>query len=179
MLFDPTRHESLTTTAWDEGRARGAIEWIVRDVEARVSPKGLWPAHPLDSDHAETFHSLYFGACGVVWALRRLESQGAVTLTGDYGPTAAGPLRKGSNLCHGTGGNGYAFLKLFRRTGDAKWLDRARAFAAHGIAQTASAQETYGRLRYSLWTGDPGFAIYLWDCIRGTDRFPSLDNFFD
>jgi Lanthionine synthetase C-like protein len=29
---------------------------------------------------------------------------------------AAGPLAKGSNLCHGTGGNGYAFLKLHRRT---------------------------------------------------------------
>ena len=27
---------------------------------------------------------------------------------------AAGPLTKGSNLCHGTGGNGYAFLKLHR-----------------------------------------------------------------
>ena len=27
---------------------------------------------------------------------------------------AAGPLAKGSNLCHGTGGNGYAFLKLHR-----------------------------------------------------------------
>ena len=25
----------------------------------------------------------------------------------------AGPLTKGSNLCHGTGGNGYAFLKLY------------------------------------------------------------------
>ena len=32
---------------------------------------------------------------------------------------AAGPLAKGSNLCHGTGGNGYAFLKLYRRTKDA------------------------------------------------------------
>ena len=35
---------------------------------------------------------------------------------------AAGPLGKGPGLCHGTAGNGYAFLKLYRRTGDAKWL---------------------------------------------------------
>jgi hypothetical protein len=35
---------------------------------------------------------------------------------------AAGPLTKGSNLCHGTGGNGYAFLKLYRRTNDPIWL---------------------------------------------------------
>src|SRR5262244_1584943 len=41
---------------------------------------------------------------------------------------AAGPLAKGSNLCHGTGGNGYAFLKLYRRTKDPMWLERARAF---------------------------------------------------
>ena len=41
----------------------------------------------------------------------------------------AGPLTKGSNLCHGTGGNGYAFLKLYRRTKDPIWLDRARQFA--------------------------------------------------
>jgi Lanthionine synthetase C-like protein len=38
---------------------------------------------------------------------------------------ATGPLAKGSNLCHGTGGNGYAFLKLYRRTTEVKWLERA------------------------------------------------------
>ncbi len=41
----------------------------------------------------------------------------------------AGPLAKGAGLCHGTAGNGYAFLKLFERTGDELWLERARAFA--------------------------------------------------
>ena len=90
----------------------------------------------------------------------------------------AGPLTKGSNLCHGTGGNGYAFLKLYRRTGDAKWLERARAFAMHGISQTEADAERYGQMRYSLWTGDPGFAIYLWGCIHGAAAFPSLDVFF-
>ena len=34
----------------------------------------------------------------------------------------AGPLRKGANLCHGTAGNGYAFLALLERTGDERWL---------------------------------------------------------
>jgi hypothetical protein len=90
----------------------------------------------------------------------------------------AGPLAKGSNLCHGTGGNGYAFLKLHARTGDPRWLARARAFAMHGIAQTQAHAERYGRMRYSLWTGDLGFAIYLRDCIRGHGTFPTLDAFF-
>jgi Lanthionine synthetase C-like protein len=43
----------------------------------------------------------------------------------------AGPLVKGGGLCHGTAGNGFAFLKLFRRTKDEIWLDRARRFAMH------------------------------------------------
>lgn len=90
----------------------------------------------------------------------------------------AGPLNKGSNLCHGTGGNGYAFLKLYERTGDERWLERARAFAMHGIRQTAQDERQYGQQRYSLWTGDPGFAIYLWDCIRAKAAFPTLDVFF-
>jgi hypothetical protein len=90
---------------------------------------------------------------------------------------AAGPLKKGSNLCHGTGGNGYAFLKLFGRTGDTRWLRRARAFAMHGIRQTEAHGAQYGQLRYSLWTGDPGFAVFVWDCVRGEAAFPTLEVF--
>jgi hypothetical protein len=90
----------------------------------------------------------------------------------------AGPLRKGANLCHGTGGNGYAFLKLYRRTGRERWLHRARAFAMHGIAQIEAQALAHARMRYSLWTGDLGFAIYLWDCLRGGAAFPTLDVFY-
>jgi lantibiotic modifying enzyme len=89
----------------------------------------------------------------------------------------AGPLIKGSNLCHGTAGNGYAFLKLYRRTGDAKWLQRARAFAMHAIEQSERHAREYGQRRYSLWTGDLGLAVYLWDCINGDGKFPTMDVF--
>jgi hypothetical protein len=88
----------------------------------------------------------------------------------------AGPLKKGSNFCHGTGGNAYAFLKLYRRTRDRRWLHRARAFAMTGIAQWRAARAEYGRDRYSLWTGDPGFAVCLWSCITGDPQFPGLDS---
>jgi lantibiotic modifying enzyme len=91
---------------------------------------------------------------------------------------AAGPLVKGANLCHGTGGNGYAFLKLFQRTNDERWLDRARAFAMHGILQCERDAVRFGQMHHSLWTGDLGFAIYLWDCIGGRAAFPCLDVFF-
>jgi hypothetical protein len=90
----------------------------------------------------------------------------------------AGPLRKGANLCHGTAGNGYAFLKLYERTGDALWLDRARAFAMHAIAQVQAEARAVGRMRYSLWTGDPGVAVYLLDCIEATPHFPTLDVYY-
>jgi hypothetical protein len=399
MLFSPERHEPLRADAWDEGRAREAIERIVRDTEARFTPEGLWPMHPSDASNPDPQYLLYWGASGVIWALHHLRDRGAARLARDYAPVVpgliaanraamgrpadagfaaylmgdtgirllehrlqpsaaiadelarlcgghlddstlelmwgtpgtmlaalfmhertgeqrwaeiyrdtarrlwsqlewsedfgchfwtqqlygqrstyidavhgfvatavplihgrhllddaewnawrdciantvqrtadregaqanwrprlfplpdasrpklvqmchgapgfvicladfpgvaldelllaagettwqAGPLNKGSNLCHGTGGNGYAFLKLHRRFGDAAWLDRARAFAMHGIAQTEAELVEHGHLRYSLWTGDPGFAIYLWDCIEGTDRFPTLDCFF-
>ena len=89
----------------------------------------------------------------------------------------AGPLQKGSGLCHGTAGNGYAFLKLFRRTGDQRWLDRARSFAMHAIGQHERDVTKYGQCRYTLWTGDLGLAVYLWNCIAATDLFPTMDNF--
>ena len=119
------------------------------------------------------------GAPGFVIALARIPGGMIDDLLFAAGEAVwtAGPLRKGSNLCHGTGGNGYAFLTLFARTGDSRWLDRARAFAMHGIEQTEAEARTIGRMRYSLWTGDPGFAIYLLDCMQGTAGFPTLDVF--
>ena len=90
---------------------------------------------------------------------------------------AAGPLAKGSNLCHGTGGNGYAFLKLYRRTNDLMWLERARSFAMTVIAQYREVRDQLGRGRYSLWTGDIGLAVYLWDCLTAEPHFPTIDVF--
>ena len=120
------------------------------------------------------------GAPGFVVCLAGLRGTAldALLLAAGESIWAAGPLTKGSNLCHGTGGNGYAFLKLYRRTGDPRWLDRARAFAMHGIVQTETEERRQGHLRYSLWTGDAGFAIYLWDCLHGTARFPTLDVYY-
>ena len=87
----------------------------------------------------------------------------------------AGPLRKGASLCHGTAGNGYAFLKLFERTGDEVWLHRARAFAMHAIEQVERATAAHGRGRHTLWTGDPGTALYLASCLAADAAFPTLD----
>ena len=45
------------------------------------------------------------------------------------------------------------------------------------IVQYRGALLATGRGRYSLWTGDIGLAIYLWDCITGEPRFPTIDVF--
>ena len=84
----------------------------------------------------------------------------------------AGPLRKGANLCHGTAGNGYAFLALLESTGDERWLTRARAFALHAARQVELSRSEYGRGRYTLWTGDLGTALYLADCVDGGGQMP-------
>lgn len=89
----------------------------------------------------------------------------------------AGPLKKGANLCHGTAGNGYAFLKLHERTGDELWLHRARAFAMHAIERVERTTAHYGRGRHTLWTGDLGTALYLSSCITASAAFPTLDTF--
>ena len=89
----------------------------------------------------------------------------------------AGPLSKGVAFCHGTAGSAYALLKLYRRTGQSHWLDRARALAMHGVQQTERDLLLHGQGRHTLWTGDLGLACVLWDCITGEPAFPTLDVF--
>ena len=86
----------------------------------------------------------------------------------------AGPpgMEKGSGICHGTAGNGHAFLKVFERTGDELWLDRARRFAVHAVEQI----QRRGTGRYSLFTGDVGVALYVADCLDGHGTFPVIES---
>jgi hypothetical protein len=80
-------------------------------------------------------------------------------------------MEKGPGICHGTAGNGYAFLKLFARSGDELWLARARRFAMHALEQV----ERRGRGRYSLWTGDLGVALFAADCLDGRSAYPVVE----
>jgi hypothetical protein len=59
---------------WDEARVRDAIAGIVADAEAALDGC-VWPAHPLDDDVRPVEQTtLYLGAAGMIWALRRLGS---------------------------------------------------------------------------------------------------------
>jgi hypothetical protein len=94
---------------------------------------------------------------------------GGAELTWQAGPSG---MEKGSGICHGTAGNGHAFLKVFERTGDELWLQRARRFAMHALGEV----ERRRLGRYSLWTGDVGVALYAADCIDGVGRYPVLES---
>ena len=89
---------------------------------------------------------------------------------------APGPIARSAGLCHGTAGNGFAFLALFERTGDERWLDGpARSRCTRSTKSSASAPPT-GRGRYALFTGDVGAALFAAACLDGRRRFPGLDD---
>jgi hypothetical protein len=111
------------------------------------------------------------GAPGIVATLAHFLDETLAVAGGEL-TWRAGPLRKGANLCHGTAGNGYAFLALLERTGDERWLTRARTFAMHAAGQVERNRSDYGRGRYTLWTGDLGTALYLADCTDGGGKLP-------
>jgi hypothetical protein len=114
------------------------------------------------------------GAPGIVAAIGDLMPEELAVAGGEL-TWRAGPLAKGSGLCHGTAGNGYAFLKLLALTGDELWLERARAFAMHALGQVERTRAEVGRGRYTLFTGDIGVALYLRSCLDADPRFPVLD----
>lgn len=155
-----------------------------RDVFCRTAQResGLanWPVFA-DEDRDILVHYCH-GAPGVVssacsFPVDTDQEFEKVLLEGGELIWQAGPLKKGPNLCHGTSGNGFAFLKLFTRTGDQRWLDRAREFAMHAIMQYQQARETTGHSRFSLWTGDPGLAVFLQQCTFARSDLPVIEDF--
>jgi lantibiotic modifying enzyme len=158
---------------WADGIAETTQATALRDGAQANWPAALVPSGAAPRMLVQWCH----GAPGIVTSLADLPDArlDAPLIAAGELVWAAGPLTKGPGLCHGTAGNGYAFLKLYRRTGDGVWLDRARRFAMHALAQSLRHAGEYGMRRYSLWTGDLGLALYLWDCLTGGDRLPSLD----
>jgi hypothetical protein len=140
-------------------------------------PPGVGPPRP---GRAAVLMQWCHGAPGIITDLvdfprgRSPELEALLVAAGEA-TWAAGPLAKGHGVCHGTAGNGYAFLALHTRTGEAIWLERARRFATHAIGQWENSLVTYGHGRHSLWTGDPGLAVYLSHCINGVGGLPGLD----
>ncbi len=176
-----TRHRHLLPADdWTEWQR--CIEATIRHTAIREDGRATWPVQADEPSSTAQKWLMQFchGAPGFVVCLAQWPGTRLDPLLAEAGEAtwAAGPLAKGSNLCHGTAGNGYAFLVLHGRTGETRWRERARAFAMHAIAQFEDETAHAGRLRHSLWTGDIGLAIYLWDCLRERAAFPTLDVFW-
>ena len=161
-LFDDCRQTVLATAIvegdsanWPPVAARTGANTAMLMQWCHGAPGMVTSLAPYPIDYSEALEAILLKAGEAIWD--------------------AGPLAKGPGLCHGTSGNGYAFLTLHRRTGDRVWLERARLFAMHAIAQYERMRHEYGRGRYSLWTGDPGLAVYLWHCLKGIGSLPGFD----
>jgi hypothetical protein len=141
-------------------------------VEDGLANWPMWIGAPLELDDGEIRLQWCAGAPGMVAsAAAYLDEE--LLLAGARLAWQAGPpgMEKGSSICHGTAGNGYAFLKTFERTGDEEWLARARRFAMHALEQIE--RRSHGR--YSLWTGDLGVALYAGDCLEVRTAYPILE----
>ncbi|CAE7663088.1 Lancl2, partial [Symbiodinium microadriaticum] len=66
---------------------------------------------------------------------------------------------KGLGLCHGTPGNGFAFLGLYRQTRDEVWLNRALHFAVFACEHQDDLSQLADR-PYSLFEGLAGAACF-------------------
>lgn len=86
-----------------------------------------------------------------------------------------GLLTKGYGLCHGTAGNAYAFVSLFKATRDEKHLHRAVKLAEwccdYGKHGTQNADRPW-----SLFEGLAGTIYFLFDVIKpDTSHFPAYE----
>jgi len=139
--------------------------------------RASWQALATDSPEPPRVQWCH-GAPGVITSLAAVapgdDAHGTLLAAGGELVWQAGPVARSAGLCHGTAGNGFAFLALLERTGDERWLARARAFAMHALDQVARFRLAEGR--YTLFTGDIGAALLAAACLEGDAGFPGLDD---
>ena len=161
----------------EKNRTRLTTETAALLAREAVVEDGLanWPTHAGDdlvADDGEIRVQWCSGAPGIVTSAASYLDEELMTAGAELAWSAGPPgMEKGPGICHGTAGNGYAFLKLFARIGDERWLARARRFAVHALEQV----ERRGRGRYSLWTGDPGVVLFAADCLESRSAYPVLE----
>ncbi|KRZ34102.1 LanC-like protein 2 [Trichinella pseudospiralis] len=85
-----------------------------------------------------------------------------------------GLLKKGYGLCHGTAGNGYAFLAMYQLTDDLKYLHRALKFAEWIFDYGKHGCRIADRPN-SLYEGLAGTIYYLVDLLKPKEAaFPGF-----
>lgn len=89
-------------------------------------------------------------------------------------------LLKRVGICHGVSGNTYVFLALYRLTGNAEYLYRAKAFACflhdRALRLIAEGKIHGGDQPYSLFEGVGGMAYLFLDMAEPSlARFPAYE----
>lgn len=184
-VYPAVRGAAWITPAMRDAFAARALAFLQATAMRDGDGVNWWPRVPLDASAGKpALVQDCHGAPGIVCRLAPLPPgvpdaaawDGLLAQAGEL-TWRAGPLTKGVAFCHGTAGSAHAMLRLFARTGDERWLARARALAMHGIVQVERERNVHGQGRHTLWTGDLGMACVLWDCIGGQPAFPTLDGF--
>ncbi|XP_019534769.3 lanC-like protein 3 homolog [Aedes albopictus] len=89
-----------------------------------------------------------------------------------------GLLRKGPGICHGIAGSGYAFLLMYRLTGERKYLYRAAKFMEFLTSDTFLDGARTPDRPYSLYEGCAGTVCFLADLLNPqASYFPFMDVF--
>ena len=176
-------HALLSSPQWLEDSATLTTRALatIRALALIDGPLASWATLPTGSRYGFAPRVQWcHGAPGIVTSLAPLapgdERHTALLAAGGELTWRAGPSALNVGLCHGTAGNGFAFLALHSRTGDERWLARARAFAMHALAQVTRLRAATGRARYTLFTGDIGAALLAAACVEPDPRFPGLDD---
>lgn len=86
-----------------------------------------------------------------------------------------GLLQKGYGICHGTAGNAYAFLLMFKLTGDKSYLYKAMKFAEWCFDYGKHNCRTPDR-PFSLFEGMAGTIYFMADLMDPSNaKFPAFD----
>ena len=176
----------------------------------QVFPSGNFPSQP--RSQSDKLVQWCHGASGIIPLLTRVHRLLSQRQEGHHSTTSLslvritstaaaageavwrrGLLRKGPGVCHGIGSGMYAFLALYRMTGDDLWLQRASAFglyslhnAPRGIGQRTLQRSKLARRDRELWmrpdepyclfNGMAGAAVAFMDMASPlTASFPCFD----
>ena len=167
---------------------------LVRDLAYRTlglaSPEGNYP--PVLGGEARQVHWCHGGPGFVSFLLKAAEVLGDARFTAAAAKACdvtwqQGLLRKGLGLCHGICGNAYAFLAMYRATGDPRYLHYAWEFCRatwdpRVLQPIAAAPDRQRKVPgvpdapYSLMEGTAGVICFYADMLRPeASAFPAYE----
>jgi hypothetical protein len=164
------------------------------DAAGRPGPAGFWPTRALPRADKEPLVHWCHGSAGAVFLMAQAHEALGGGGGGGGGEAAAasewlraalrageavwerGLLRKGPGACHGVSGNAYALLRVWRATGDARWLRRAAQFAAFMGGGEFRHGARVPDAPHSLFEGWAAACCLYADLLRPEEaRFPLFD----